>query len=148
MGKKVSLCPTRNKEEIMYVLSSPGIWENISGDDYIDPSTFNIRFDLKTLFILGKIEDEIIGCVILHKEHEWKVHLNIIPKYRKDYAIEFADLALDWIWERIHPNKIVAEIHPKFQNVIKFAENKGFEQIESDSEKNMYQLMRPENGVG
>ena len=143
MGPDVELRFTRNKDEIMGVLKTPGIWENITGDNYIDPDEFNLKLDLKTVFVLGVVDEQVIGCGIAHKEEEWKVHLNVIPEYRKQYSEQFAKKCIQWVWENIKPKKIIADIHPKYSNVVAFAERMKFKQIENDNEKYSFELVRP-----
>ena len=119
---------TKDLEEIKRILCNPEIYDCISDDhspslEEFEPPLFNVTY------IGGYVENEIIGVMIYHnKRGQTYCHIQVLPKFRKEYAEEFAAKALN---EQLKTNDVVwAEIPDCYQNVLRFAKSFGFQIVD------------------
>jgi len=119
---------TKDINEIKKVLCHPDIYGCIA-DDFC-PESKDFEPPLEALYIAGYVDSDIIGLMIYHRlEDGLKCHIQVIPEYRKQYARQFARMALD-IGEAKN-SLIYSEIPTCYPNVIKFAKDFGFTEIGS-----------------
>lgn len=80
------------------------------------------------LYLCGYVPD-LMGCFILHKRNSITVecHVQVLPKYRKEFAEEFGRKVIEWTWKNTDARKIVAQIPFLYPNVKDFALRMGFE---------------------
>lgn len=112
---------TKDIEEIKKVLFHPEIRECISNDKY--PDVVDIPVGGKYKYIAGYIGDDIIGVMVYHKFKDGlKVHIQVLPEYRKEHSKEFARIVAGETKNAI----IYSEVPVCYPNVIRFAEWFGF----------------------
>lgn len=108
------------------VIRHPEIYPLVRDDGSPDADDFAIPGHYMAL--VGYI-DEPIGCVMLHWSNSvcLEAHIQVLPEYRKDHAIEFGLQAIQWVWDNTPAHKIMATIPDIFPNVIEYAHTIGFE---------------------
>ena len=128
--ERLSLKPSR--EDALKVLSDPDIFKTISEDDI-----GSVNLPDGPIYLCG-YEPDLIGCFILQTQSEVTVecHVQVLPKYRDDYAEDFGKSVIQWVWDNTKATKIVAQIPYLYPNVKDFALRMGFE-IEGTN-KNSY----------
>lgn len=121
---------TDNITDIRKVLCHPEIYDCISGDDSPDICDFSPPIDASIEYIAGYVEDDIIAIMVYHNiNSELKIHIQVLPEFRKEYAKEFARIALKFGEAK---NAIIyAEIPECYPNVISFAKEFGFQEYGS-----------------
>jgi len=78
-------------------------------------------------YVAGFVDNAIIGIVIYEvKNSKTMAHIQVLPEYRKEYAIKFARMALNLGMAK--NATVYAEIPVCYPNVISFAKKVGFEQ--------------------
>ena len=138
---------TKNINEINTVLHHPDIKQRISSDNTPEvetPITEPYRY------IVGEV-DEVIGLIILHPFRDGlEVHYQVLPEYRNDYAISFAQAGI----EHLKGNVLYGLVPTYHQNVIAFDKSVGFEHVDTIEGGYMkngieydYYIMRLENGL-
>ncbi len=108
---------TYDIKRVLPVLRHPDIWENIGGYDGLE---LEIPFgdDIHYLVCEGVV-------FILHPEgDDWMIHANVLKSSRYK-AKSCASYALEYAFETLKADKVVAEIPTKFENVYKFARSMG-----------------------
>lgn len=120
---KVTIRETKDVAVIKSVLCNPDIYRCISDDNSPVPDDFEPPLDAE--YIAGCVGDDIIGMMIYHERTgRLKCHIQVLPEYRKEYARQFARMALG----RAKNATIYAEIPDCFPNVLAFAKSFGFEE--------------------
>ncbi len=122
-------------EGVLEILTHPEIYPNISDD--LSPPVEDFSLDMLNghEYLVGFV-DKPIGYVGLHPANGITLiaHIQILPEYRKEYALEFGKGAAQWIWDNTQFMKIQASIPTLYPNVISFIERLGFNK-EGVSEK-------------
>jgi hypothetical protein len=117
--------PTANIDDIKAVLSHPVIWDSIASDGSPTPEEFNWHAYDKWLPIGGYIDGKPIAIMLYHQFADGdKLHIHVIPEYRKEHARKFAELALKYAQYPLYAD--IPDIYP---NVQRFTESFGFEAI-------------------
>ena len=124
-----------NADDIHSILRHPEIYPLISHDGAPSAEEFIVNPE-QQIFALGYVEDVPVGCVILHPRTAlcWQVHFQVLPEYRKQYALSMGQEGLEWAWENTTAIKLVAEVPQIYSNVTAFALKQGF-QIEGTNRK-------------
>jgi len=120
-----TFCP----EIINYVLKEPQVWQEVCGQ--YNECIEDFEPDLRNyIYLVGHVNMDIVGLFIIHgSEYGYQCHVQVLPEYRKDYAMEFGKKVIDWTWNNTDINKLIALIPQKFPNVIGFAETQGFKDL-------------------
>ena len=108
------ITPTTDIDKINSVLKHPDIWPFISGDASIDDFEPPINDETHYLFDEGVL-------FILHPEgNDWKIHANI-TKDSRFKAVEAANEALDYGFNKLSAGRIIATIPSEYGHVYGFA---------------------------
>lgn len=114
---------TNNIGEIKAVLCHPDICDKISnkGDSLEPPITKDYKY------IGGYVNSKIVGVMIYHKYLDGnECHVQVLPEYRKEYALNFGEQSLEFRGTR----PLYAEIPDLYKNVLDFALINNFKVIE------------------
>lgn len=108
--------------EIGAVFTNQAIWSTIA-EDGCDPETFSP--DLSTeIYMAVKVQDKIIGfyAFAVKSSTELDIHAQILPEYRKKYALASGRKILEWFYrdapERFQ--KLTAQVPFLYPNVRDF----------------------------
>jgi len=118
---------TTNIDDIKAVLCNPAIYDTISDDnspliDEFEPPLENY------LYVGGYVNGEIIALMVYHKYLDGnKCHVQVLPEFRKEYALEFGEQSL--LFRGTLP--LYAVIPDLYKNVLEFAFNFGFKVIDT-----------------
>ena len=118
---------TNNTDDIRSILCHPDIYRCIAGDNCPSPDEFVIP--LSGVKYHGcYLNNEIIGVMVYHVDGGklW-CHFQVLPEFRKDYALEFGKITLSEQLKRV--DSIFAEIPICYQNVLRFAYISGFNEV-------------------
>jgi len=119
---------TKDRTEIESVLKHPEIYETITDDDCPPADECVIPIDENYKYIGGFVNGKIIAIMVYHKcSGGNKCHVQVLPEYRKDYALKFGEQSL--LFRGTQP--LCAEIPDLYKNVLDFAFRFGFEVIET-----------------
>lgn len=124
MGIGLSCCD--DIEAIKAVFTHPDIWETIA-EDTVNTDAFTIKED--ELYVSVSVDKTIIGFYSLASRNsiEIDIHAQILPKYRKEYALPSGYAILQWIYMQFPQClKLTAQIPFKYPNVKAFALSIGF----------------------
>ena len=116
---------TRDMRLVRKILTSPAIWKTIGGNPTVKCVPSNRD---GFIYLTSFIEGEPIGVLIVHPKglHEYIVHMNLLPEYRKTYSKEFGKAAYNWILTNLDVKKLIAEIPFEYPNVKDYALSLGF----------------------
>lgn len=124
----INISITDDLRAVREVLTHQDIYPLITTDD--GPAVDNYWPELgENVFILGKVDGKPAALLIGHPENEkafW-VHVQVIPEYRKQWALYFSEIALELMWKFTGAIKFMALIPDIYPNVARFAESCGFE---------------------
>ena len=127
---------TTSIDDIKAVLCNPSIYDVITGDSCPDVEDFEPPVDDKHLYVGGYVYGEIAALMVYHSYLDGnKCHVQVLPEYRREHAINFGQQAL--MFRGIVP--LYAEIPSLYKNVLNFALLNNFKVIdvkESDYIKN------------
>jgi hypothetical protein len=114
-------------EVVRAILTHPAIYECIAEDGTPPSEDFMLQLE-GIACIVGIVGSEPIGVMIYHPINgiTWECHVQVLPEYRKQYADEFLEKALDWAFG-MGVKKIVAQIPFLYPNVKDFGFRHGFE---------------------
>lgn len=115
---------TFDEEVIKRFLLADGIWDRISADGDVKEE---LRIEPEfALYLTDKNEE--IGLFVVHTTSggDYKCHVQVLPGKRKEYAAEFGNAVLKWVWDRTSINRMVASIPVMYPDVAGFAEKMGF----------------------
>ena len=122
------VCPTSNREEIDSILKHPEIYETITDDNCIDSKYCDIPINDEYQYIGGYVNNKIIAIMVYHKYKDGnKCHVQVLPEYREQYALQFGEQSL--LFRGTQP--LYAEIPLLYTNVLDFAFRFGFKVIET-----------------
>lgn len=117
-----------NKELIRKILTDDRIWSTIAEDGQL-PGLFEVELD-KNIFLGIFNENICMGIYILHAFNgcTLKIHANMLPEYRKEYATETGEKILEWFRDEALEKyqKLVAMIPEIYPHVYHFTINRGF----------------------
>lgn len=117
---------TKDISEIKKILCYPEIYACISDDN--SPPFDEYEPSLTATYVAGYVDSDIIGLMIYHTtEKGLKCHIQVLPEFRKEYAREFARMALEF--GEAKNSSIYSEIPLCYPNVIRFAKSFGFTEI-------------------
>jgi hypothetical protein len=139
---------TYDRNEINSVLSDPDIKKRITSDNTPDSE---IPITDEYCYLLGEAEGEIIGLTILHPFRDGlEAHYQVLPQYRKRYAMQFAQETLNII----PPSNIYGVVPTYHQNIIEFDKKLGLEHVDTlkggyikDGKEYDYFIMRLKHGL-
>lgn len=117
---------TTNIDDIKAVLCNHEIYVTISDDN--DPAIEDFEPPLtdEYLYVGGYVKGEIIAIMVYHKYLDGlECHVQVLPEFRRKYAIEFGEQSLRFRGTR----PLYAEIPDLYQNVLSFAKMNNFEVI-------------------
>lgn len=118
---------TWDVELIFNVLHNEIIWGAITEDE---AGEFYPEV-IKEIWLCLYTEEYIVGVYRLHAVNSitWQIHINILPKYRKEHSDESVTLVYRWCLENIIGRflKMVCVIPKKYKNVYRFAKSHGFQ---------------------
>ncbi len=120
---------TIDPDEIKRVLCHPEIYPCITSDDEC-PDLEDFEPPMDAEYIGGYVGCDIIGIMVYHTYKDgFECHIQVLPEYRKEYAREFAQMALEI--GKAKNASIYAEIPDCYPNVLKFAKSFGFNETGS-----------------
>ena len=118
--------PTANLDDIKAVLSHPAIWDVIASDGMPGPDEFDWSLYDKWLSIGGNVDGKPVAIMMFHPFLDGdKLHIHVLPEFRKEHARNFAEQALKWA---AYP--LYADIPDIYPNVQRFTESFGFVHID------------------
>ena len=116
-----------NPDDIRSVLCNPEIYNTISSDDCPKVEDFDLPMGKECSYIVGYVKGLPIGVMIYHKYRDGnKCHVQVLPEYRKEYAIKFGEQSLEFRGTL----PLYAEIPDLYKNVLDFALLNGFSVID------------------
>lgn len=118
---------THDPDDLKAVLGHPAIWECISSDNAPTPDQFAWgKMANNWRCIAGYVDDKPIAVMAYHTFLDGeKLHIQVLPEHRKQYAREFAEAALLFA-----NGTLYAEVPDTYPNVQRFTESFGFEPID------------------
>ena len=143
---------TSDIDLIRSILCRPEIYKTIIDDGCPPADQFTPPLENHE-YITGFASGEAVGLMVYHwNDGKYYCHIQVLPEFRKEHALEFARMALDIGLAKNLP--IYAEIPTKYGNVIKFAESFGFESIETKKDAHLQdgklydvKVLRKDNGL-
>jgi hypothetical protein len=79
-------------------------------------------------YLVGIVDGNPMALMVYHNvDDKVKVHVQVLPEYRKEYAHEFGRRAMTF--GKLKAGELYAEIPVCYPNVLQFAYNHGFEDI-------------------
>ena len=125
---------TYNRQDIKAVLCHQEIWAKIAHDGTCKPEDFNPPNS--ATYICAYVDDKPAGLMVYKDKDgvQLECHFQVLPEYRKEYALEIADRAIQWAWDNTSAYKIVAEVPEIYMNVVNFGISVGF-QVEGINQK-------------
>ena len=117
---------TTNIDDIKAVLCNPAIYDTISDDNDPALEDFEPPITDEYLYVGGYVKGAIIAIMVYHKYLDGlECHVQVLPEFRRKYAIEFGEQSLRFRGTR----PLYAEIPDLYQNVLSFAKMNNFEVI-------------------
>ena len=119
-------------DDIKAILCNPAIYDTITEDNSPLAEDFTPVFE-DHLYIGGYVKCEIIALMVYHKHLDGnKCHVQVLPEFRKEYALRFGEQSL--LFRGTLP--LYAVIPDLYKNVLEFAKHFGFKVI--DKKLNSY----------
>lgn len=116
---------TNNIDDIKAILCSPDIYDTITDDNCIGAEEFEPPLN-DCLYVGGYVDKKIVALMVYHSYLDGnKCHVQVLPEYRKEHAIEFGEQSLTF--KGTLP--LYAEIPDLYKNVLEFAVLNNFEII-------------------
>lgn len=123
----LTLQKTVDIDHIKTVLCNAAIYDAIGEDGSPSAEDFEPPITDDYLYIGGYVEDEIIALMIYHKYRDGNnCHVQVLPEYRKEHAINFGEQALKFRGTL----PLYAEIPTLYKNVLAFALMNNFKVID------------------
>ncbi len=117
---------TKNIEDIKSVLCHPEIYDCIATDESPSIKEFEPPLD-NQVYVGGYVEGDIMAVMAYHKFRDGlELHIQVLPEFRRKYAIEFGERALMFRGRK----PLYATIPDLYKNVLEYALSFGFEVIE------------------
>jgi len=118
---------TTNREDIEAVLCNPAIYDTITDDNSPLIEDFEPPITDEYLYVGGYVKGEIAALMVYHKYLDGnKCHVQVLSRYRKEYAINFGEQSL--LFRGNSP--LYAEIPDLYKNVLAFALLNNFKVID------------------
>lgn len=118
---------TTDIDEIKAILCNPSIYDTITGDSCPLVGDFDPPITNDYFYVGGYIDGEIIALMVYHKYLDGnECHVQVLPEYRKEYAIKFGEQSL--CFRGTLP--LYAEIPDLYKNVLGFALLNNFKVID------------------
>ena len=115
-----------NIEDIKEVLCHPEIYDTISSDECPKLKDFEPPMTDEYSYVVGYVKGVPIGVMIYHKYRDGnECHVQVLPQYRKEYAIKFGQQSLNFRGAA----PLYAQIPDLYKNVLDFAKSNGFRVI-------------------
>jgi hypothetical protein len=109
---------TKYIADIKAVLCNDAIYDTISGDDCPLLKDFEPPVNEEYYYVGGYVGGDIIALMVYHKYLDGNIcHVQVLPEYRKEYAIKFGEQSL--LFRGTLP--LYAEIPDLYKNVLDFA---------------------------
>lgn len=119
---------TTDINEIKHIICNNEIYDCITDDNCPPRDEFEPPVDEDHMYIGGYVNNEIIAIMVYHKYKDGQIcHVQVLPEFRKEYAIQFGEQSLSFRGTR----PLYAEIPTLYPNVIHFAKLNGFKEIET-----------------
>ena len=116
-----------NIDDIKAVLCHPEVYDTIASDECPKLEDFEPPMTDKYMYIVGYVKGSPIGVMIYHRYRDGnKCHVQVLPEYRKEYAIKFGQQSLTF--RGTVP--LYAEIPDLYKNVLDFALLNNFKVID------------------
>ena len=110
------------------IMLSPGIWEKCAEEGQA-PEDYSPETEADC-WLLIEVGGESIGAYNVHPHNSTtlEIHAHILPDFRRKYAFESGDMALEWIMNEAPESyqKVIAQIPSCYKNVIDFTLGHGF----------------------
>lgn len=117
---------TTDIDDIKSILCNPAIYDTITEDNSPLAEDFTPVFE-DHLYIGGYVKGEIIALMVYHKHLDGnKCHVQVLPEFRKEYALKFGEQSL--LFRGNSP--LYAVIPDLYKNVLEFAKHFGFKVID------------------
>jgi len=124
---------TTNIAEIKAVLCHPAIYDTIGEDGCSKVEDYEPPFDDGNIYYGGYVNSKIVAIMNYHNYLDGsECHFQVLPEFRKEYAIKFGEQSLKFRGTR----PLYAEIPTLYKNVLDFALINNFKII--DTIKNDY----------
>jgi hypothetical protein len=118
---------TTDIDDIKAILCNPAIYDTITGDTCPLIDDFKPPINNEYLYVGGYVKGEIAALMVYHKYLDGnECHVQVLPKYRKEYAINFGEQSL--LFRGTLP--LYAEIPDLYKNVLTFALLNNFKVID------------------
>jgi hypothetical protein len=118
---------TTDLGDIKAILCNPAIYDTITEDNSPLAEGFTPVFE-EHLYIGGYVKGEIIALMVYHKYLDGnKCHVQVLPEFRKEYALKFGLKSL--LFRGSLP--LYAVIPDLYKNVLEFSFLFGFEVIKT-----------------
>ena len=119
---------TTDRAEIKAILCHPVIYDTITADNCPNVEDFKPPINGDYKYIGGYVNSKIIGLMVYHKYLDGQeCHVQVLPDFRKEYAIKFGEQSLEFRGTR----PLYAEIPTLYKNVLDFALINNFEIIDT-----------------
>ena len=118
---------TTDIDEIKSILCNDAIYDKIGSDSAPLVDDFDPPINDEYLYIGGYVKGEIIALMVYHKYLDGlECHVQVLPKHRKEHAINFGEQSL------LHRGNspLYAEIPDLYKNVLDYALMNNFEVID------------------
>jgi len=114
-----------NKDIVDYILLHEDIFHTIS-EDHILPKPHSFDLD-KDAYVTVTVNNQTIGLYIFNAINSVTlgIHAHILKEFRKEYAIESGQKALQWIVNNTQHEKVIAEVPECYVNVVGFCKVNG-----------------------
>lgn len=124
---------TTDLDDIKALLCDPDIYDTITDDNSGLAQDFEPPVNDEYLYIGGYVNGKIVALMVYHKYLDGnKCHVQVLPEYRKEYALKFGEQSL--LFKGTLP--LYAEIPDLYKNVLDFALLNNFKVI--DTKENDY----------
>ena len=109
---------TTDINEIKSILCNEAIYDTIGSDSAPLVEDFEPPVNDEYLYVGGYVKGEIIALMVYHKYlNGLECHVQVLPKHRKEHAINFGEQSL--LFKGTLP--LYAEIPDLYKNVLDFA---------------------------
>jgi len=126
MGVGLAIC--EDIDEIRSVFTHPDIWATIAEDNQT-PDEFTVDLSSE-MYVAVLVDGLIIGFYAFRAINgiELDIHAQILPDYRKKYALASGKLIIDWVFDNLPEcHKLTAQIPFLYPNVKEFALKQGLQ---------------------
>ena len=118
---------TTDINEIKSILCNEAIYDTIGSDNAPLVEDFEPPVNDEYLYVGGYVKGEIIALMVYHKYlNGLECHVQVLPKHRKEHAINFGEQSL--LFKGTLP--LYAEIPDLYKNVLDFALMNDFKVID------------------